>query len=329
MAVSDGRKYLAEAIDSILSQTFTDFEFLIVNDASVDDSVEIIKAHADPRIRLLHNSSRIGLAASLNKGLRSAGGEYVARMDCDDISARERLALQAGLLDLHPEVGVCGAWIKFIGETSGKVFRYYPDPGMNKSLLLFDPPVAHPSVMFRKSAFLDHGLFYDESYEYAQDYELWSRASFHMEITNIQKVLVHYRVHPKQTGNRSFEKQQTYAGKVRRAHLSSLGLDMNEEEFRLHQFISKANKEEMSMDLLRKSGKWLVRIMEANREKNIYPEPAFQRSLGMRWFYLCLMASSLGFPVWIEFLKSPLRGWRVGNWKQYGVNFMNALLARE
>lgn len=329
MSVFDGREYLTDAIDSILAQTFTDFEFLIVNDASTDDSVEIIKSYTDPRIRLIHNSRRIGLAASLNKGLRSARGEYIARMDCDDISANERLAMQVDLLDSHREIGVCGTWIKFIGEKSGKIFRYYPDPGLNKSTLLFDPPVAHPSVMFRKSAFFDNDLYYDESFEYAQDYDLWFRASMHMEFSNIPKVLVLYRMHSKQTGSLSFEKQQLYAGKVRKAQLLFLGIDPTEEEFRIHQFISKVNKEEMSMDLLRKSGKWLVKIMEANEKKRIYPEPAFQRSLGMRWFYLCFIASFLGLPVWYEFLKSPLKSLSVGNWKQYGVNFLNAILARE
>ena len=116
MPVYNGEKYLKEAITSILLQTFDDFEFLIINDGSSDASVDIIQSFRDPRIRLVHNDTNIGLIATLNKGLKLAHGKYVARMDQDDISLPRRLEKQTYFMDNNPDVGVCGTWIKlFMG----------------------------------------------------------------------------------------------------------------------------------------------------------------------------------------------------------------------
>jgi len=117
MPVFNGEQFLRPAMNSILNQTFTDFEFIIVDDGSTDHSREILNSYTDSRVRLICNESNIGLTDSLNRGLEAASGNYIARMDQDDISLPERLAKQVAFMDSHPEVGVCGTWAKDIDQT--------------------------------------------------------------------------------------------------------------------------------------------------------------------------------------------------------------------
>ena len=124
MPVYNGEKYLKEAIESILNQTFKDFEFLIINDGSTDNSVKIIQSFNDLRIRLIHNESNIGLIKTLNKGLKLSNGKYIARMDCDDVSLPKRLSVQINFMEKHPEIGVCGSWVKIIGLEQKFINKY-------------------------------------------------------------------------------------------------------------------------------------------------------------------------------------------------------------
>jgi len=194
MAVYNGEKYLREAIDSILSQTFTDFEFIIVDDGSTDASVEIINTYLDRRIRLVRNDRNLGLAVSLNKGLDIALGEYVARMDCDDISLPVRLATQVAYMDAHPEVGACGTWAIDIDAT-GKEIRERKTP-VGKQLenrYWIPSPIIHPSAMIRFAELTD--LRYDSEIRYAQDYDFWLRIRARYQLSNLSKYLLLYRVH--------------------------------------------------------------------------------------------------------------------------------------
>lgn len=329
MSVYNGARFLPGAIESILSQSFADFELLIIDDASKDDSISVAEFYTDPRIRLVRNDKNLGLAPSLNKGLDLARGEYVARMDCDDVSITDRLSMQIDLMDTHPDIGICGTWIRLFGDHPGEIVRYYTDPDFNRSLLLFDPPVAHPSVMIRKSAFARYGLYYNESFRHAQDFELWVRASEYVKISNVPRVLLQYRTHPAQAGNHSLDSQQKFAGKVRLWQLKRLQIEPTEEEFRTHQFLSRVIPVEITMDMLENSKHWLRKIQKANERQEVFPEPAFRRSLGMRWFYLCYMASGLGMRVWRVFLSSPLSRLSLLNLKLYSNNALNLLLARE
>ena len=114
MSVFNGQSYLKEAIESILNQTFEDFEFLIINDASKDNSLRIIQSFDDSRIKLVHNSDNIGLTKSLNKGIDLAKGEFIARMDCDDISLPERLSMQVSFMDKNPDIGILSSANNFV-----------------------------------------------------------------------------------------------------------------------------------------------------------------------------------------------------------------------
>jgi glycosyltransferase involved in cell wall biosynthesis len=215
MPVYNGEKYLREAIDSILNQTFTDFEFLIVDDGSTDNSVEIINSYQNSRINLVKNDKNEGLVYTLNRGLSLAKGEYIARMDCDDISLPERLKKQIDFLDSNSEIAVVGTWIKVINEKEEPqtTWQYPLKPLEIQWNLYFYCPLAHPSVMFRKRIILSNGSYSPEM-THAEDYELWWRLSKKYLLANLPDILLIYRQHQSSITNEHHQSHIQKASKI-------------------------------------------------------------------------------------------------------------------
>ena len=195
MPVYNAQAFLRTAIDSILNQTFTDFEFIIFDDGSIDDSLKIIQSYEDPRIRIVSGRGNRKLVPPLNDAIRMAKGKYLARMDSDDISLPNRLEKQVVFMENHPDVDVCGTFFRTIGGRVD-VSKTYPvfDSDIKLSMLFFCS-LAHPSVVMRRSTMIKKDFFYDEQFLYAEDYDLWSRMTlagciFH----NIPEVLLRYRI---------------------------------------------------------------------------------------------------------------------------------------
>ena len=198
MPVYNGERSLREAIGSILAQTFTDFEFLIVNDGSTDLTGRIVREFSDPRIRVIENPDNVGLQKSLNAGLRLAKGAYVARQDADDISEPQRLERQYAYMEANRDVALLGCWYREIdaqGQVRAKV-RPSSDPTELQWALLFYCPFVHSGVMFRRTQFLEGIGFYDEAIRYGEDHDLWLRASRLKPLTNYPEYLVRYRLNP-------------------------------------------------------------------------------------------------------------------------------------
>lgn len=198
LSVYNGEKYLRESIESILDQTFTDFEFIIINDGSTDASQRIISAYHDPRIRIINNSSNVGLTKSLNRGLKLARGIYVARQDADDISEPQRLAKQVKFMNNNPDIVLLGTWYREIDAEGnfGDNVRLPSDQTELQWALLFYCPFVHSGVMFPRDTFLKKVGYYNEDFHYAMDHELWLRASRQQPITNFREYLVRYRQNP-------------------------------------------------------------------------------------------------------------------------------------
>jgi len=275
MAVYNGEKYLGEAIKSILEQTFADFEFIIINDASRDRTEDIIKSYADSRIKLINNDINLGLAQSLNHGLSMAAGKYVVRMDADDISLPERLGIQVDFMEKHKEVGVAGTWLRTFGDRTTEL-KFPLDNETLRCNLLFSPQIAHPSVIMRREALINKQLFYDKSYLAAQDFDLWRRCSQHFCLANIDKVLLLYRLHNIQGTISNYEVQQKYAGLVRLEEIKSLGINPTEEEFQLHQEICRSMPEpKLSRNFVEESRHWLSKLKTVNKDSHYYEEMIF------------------------------------------------------
>ncbi|MFA6427549.1 MAG: glycosyltransferase [Candidatus Magasanikbacteria bacterium] len=198
MSVYNGARYLADAIDSILNQTYTDFEFIIINDGSTDNTAGILESYTavDNRVRVLVNSSRLGLTLSLNKAIREARGVYIARMDADDISNKNRIAEQLNFFGQYSDVAVLGTSARIINE-NGKEIGIKSVLTGHKDIvkkMLFNNQFIHGSLMIKKSVFDDVG-FYDETFKNSQDYELLLRAARKYTVANLDKKLIYRREH--------------------------------------------------------------------------------------------------------------------------------------
>jgi Glycosyl transferase family 2 len=197
LPVYNGEPFLAEAIDSILEQSFRDFELIAIDDGSTDASGDIIeeRARADSRVAALHQTNA-GVVAALNRGLTLARGEFVARMDADDVAHPERLARQVAFLDDHPEIAVVGCAVTLIDE-AGKRIRDIAYPGTSEAVAEFleiGAALAHPTVMMRRAAVLAVGG-YRAPYRHAEDYDLWLRMAEKYRLTNLPDRLLRYRQH--------------------------------------------------------------------------------------------------------------------------------------
>jgi glycosyltransferase involved in cell wall biosynthesis len=198
MPVYNGGKYLKEAIESILNQTYKDFELILINDGSTDASEEIIESFSDKRIVYLDNGKNLGLAASFNAGIDAARGAYIARMDADDISLPERFEKQLSYLERKPHIGIVGSSIMIINE-GGRRLAVHLRPKTHKEIKfssLFSSPMYHPTVMGRTEIFRSH--HYNETFSNSEDYELWSRLLFdsNVRFANFKAPLLKYRVYP-------------------------------------------------------------------------------------------------------------------------------------
>jgi len=213
MATYNDAPFLGAAIDSVLAQTFADFELLVVIDAATDRSRDVLERYRDPRIRLLVNETNLGLAASLNRGLAVIASEYVARLDGNDLCFPQRLARQVAYLDAHPEVAVVGSQairIDVAGRRTGDVARPVTELGM-RWYRIFGSPLIHSSVMFRREIVWDILGGYDESFRFGEDFDLWHRLAREHAIHNLPETLVAYRDDPaSMTGAERHPARQAY-----------------------------------------------------------------------------------------------------------------------
>ncbi len=305
MPVYNGGKHLNEAIESILAQTFADFEFLIINDGSTDNSAKIIESFNDKRIRLIKNNKNLKLVKTLNKGIDFARGKYIVRMDQDDISFPERLSKQVGFMEKHPDIGVCGSRVELIGKNSGQVWDFVPEnPDILKCLLLFSNYIVHPTVIIRKKLLEKYHLHYNEIFA-AEDYDLWCRISEYSRMSNLQEVLLYYREHSSKMSQINRKDQIENANLIQKRQILKFGVDINHKELKIHNAIGLweyAPNKSFIID----SNKWLTKLSELNKKKLIYPEPEFFKVLSDRWYDICSSSTKLGLFTWKIFWYSSL-----------------------
>lgn len=226
MPVYNAENYLKEAIDSILNQTFIDFELIIINDGSTDSSDGIISGYTDPRIVYLKNEGNRGLVYTLNRGFSLARGEYIARMDSDDIAMPDRFVKQIEYLEKNASVGICAMGIEQIGELGG--VRYFSERSEEIAVdLLFQCALCHPTVMIRKSMLIEYQLAYDPDYEKAEDYRLWCQAITKLKIVTLREVGLKYRIHKNQVTQKFSAVQMSASNQVREQYLMDLGVTVS------------------------------------------------------------------------------------------------------
>jgi hypothetical protein len=304
MPIHNGAATLKEAMDSMLGQSLADFEFLIVDDASTDESAAIVQKCRDPRIRFIPSRERLKLSGALNLGLEQARGRYIARMDADDISLPRRLEIQARFMDQNPGIGLCGSWIRYFGAKNSVLERPLHHEDI-RAFTLIDTPFAHPTVMFRRDVMEQHQLRFDGSYFPTEDFELWTRALRHFATANLPEVLLRYRAHGSSLTGSDWSTMDEQAVRVIRSQLLPLGIDPTPEALRFHRQLA-MGRLNMSLPLLDQAEAWLLSLLEANRKTRHLSPEALEALLGEVWGRAALHTAKLGFEAARRYSASPL-----------------------
>jgi glycosyltransferase involved in cell wall biosynthesis len=210
-----------------LNQTFVDFEFIIINDASNDNSENIIESYQDSRIKYFKNEKNLGIAKTLNKGLKLTQGKYIARMDSDDISLSERLDKQFKFMEKNQEIGVCGSYIEKFNVNMKRIAKNPIKHSDIKIELLFQNPLAHPTVIIRKKILDEYSFRYNSHFDGAEDYDLWERMSASIKFANIPEILLRYRTHKNQL-SRIAPKKQAKIDKILKRQFVRLEIKKND-----------------------------------------------------------------------------------------------------
>lgn len=303
MSAYNGEKYLREAIDSVLNQTFSDFEFIIINDGSFDKSLSIIQSYSDNRIVLIDNDGNKGLIFSLNKGLEIAKGKYIARMDADDICMPERLDLQVKQFLNHPNAVIIGSDYYLLDGEKNIYIKNINDSDYQKAVLLFTPCFCHPTVMM-KNVFKDKQMFYDKDFIHAEDYKLWTDLYSFGDYLNIDRPLLKYRHHASQISNQKNESQLSTSKRIRENYLEKLKFKLSEKQFDVLNAIGN-NTFITSLDLLKNIEDCLLHLELQNSIHHSFNKASFNRFLYKFWLDSC-GNTSLGMTSYRYFFKSKI-----------------------
>ena len=302
MPVFNGEKYLKEAIDSILNQTYSFIELIIINDGSSDGSEEIIKTYSDSRIVYLKNVQNIGLIETLNIGLRHAKGKYFARMDADDISLPTRLEKQINFFEQHPKIGIVGTSYSVFGDKHEMV-RY---PSMHEDIklaCLFYNPFCHPSIMIRKEIIDKYDLFFRKEYIHAEEYKLWTEILTLTEGHNLEEELLLYRVHVNQISQVYLNQQIENSKIIQKEFLENAGFDIQEKDLG-GIWIDKCDVDSNLMDCL--TG--LQKLMNQNEKLNFFTVSKLNRILSARYKNLLLELDVMTSEVYEHYRNSLISG---------------------
>jgi len=304
LPVYNAEAFIGEAVKSVLEQTYTDFELLIINDGSTDSSKAIIQSFNDPRIRLVENEKNLRLIATLNKGIDLARGKYIARMDADDISMPERLERQFQFMETHPEVGICGSAFHAFGKEEGTV--RYPEKNEDiRMMMLYQTPFCHPAVIFRKETLVANRLYFNPEYLHAEDYEFWVRAADYTNFANMHEVLLKYRIHEEKVSVQHRDIQEQNTIRIIREYLRKAGVMLNNNEVASLRNVAYASfthdKEEFSA-----CENVLLKLMEGNRRSPYLPAAQLEKFIAAKWANLCLNATALGWWLLKKHNQSPL-----------------------
>jgi len=281
LSTYNDEKYIEESIQSILGQTFQNFEFIIINDGSCDNTESIIKQFKDERIIYIKNEKNLGLPTSLNIGLHIARGKYIARMDADDISLPKRFQVQLRFMERNQDIAVCGCFYKRIGQAH-EVYRTETKAEMNKIKMIKGPTVPHPGFFIRKSFIDQYTLRYNTRYRATQDYEFLMHVIKYGEITNVGEILLLRREHKGQISHSKKSMQDRNADNVRVNMLRYAGINLskNQRKRYLHNLLSnKLNLSEfINLSIM------YVRIINGNKQYGFFEQSLLSSYL---WKDLC------------------------------------------
>jgi glycosyltransferase involved in cell wall biosynthesis len=279
MPVYNGASYLKESMESILNQSFEDYEFLIVNDGSTDESAIIIDSFHDSRVKHVKLNANEGIVNALNTGLSKALGEYIVRMDADDIALPQRIERQVEFMNRNSKVGIAGSWVNYFGAKKGIM----QTPVSHEEILwalTVDSAIFHPSIIFRKRLIDETGFNYSAAYPHAEDYAMWVELSDKATLANIPEVLLNYRFTESSVSARYESIQRQSASALARTmHEKLLKRPLKDGEWNSIRFDSK-----IRMNIKRV----LSLYHEINKASSLFADKEFEKRMAKRLKQLML-----------------------------------------
>ncbi len=302
LPVFNGERYITEAVESVLRQTFTDYELIVVNDGSTDRTAELLARFSDPRMRVVSFPDNRGLVSALNTGIAESRAELIARMDADDICLPQRFQMQVKFLDEHPEVGICGTWTRGFGTENSRM-EPPADPAGVAARIFFGWTIDHPSVMMRRSVLDRHGLRYRDEFRHVEDFDLFTRAAEITQVANVAVCLLLTRAHAEEISVVHRQEQVSTERRIMVRQLATLIPNATEADKELHLKIAYGS---LGRSRFHQAERWLLRLQQANCERQRYNQQAFDNELRWRWFLLHANAGPGGYGVVKSYRSLPL-----------------------
>ncbi len=294
VAAYNTRGFISDALDSVFAQTYSDFQIVVVDDASNDGTSEILTSYHDSRLIVLRNETRSGAAFSRNRAIRESSGAYVAILDADDFWASDKLEEQVNFLNKRPLAAGVGTYV-YETDQNGKrekAVRFPIYPGQIRCATFFRCSLVHSSVMMRRSFLMEKDLSYDESFPGSHDYELWSRAVFAGNFHIYPRYLTYYRRSPGQISVDPSGFQRDNAVRVYRQLLQMLGYRPTEEEMDCHlRLVGIAVEPEATNEKCKGIIEWCVDLYYRNAEKNVFRSYLFGNEILLRFLKYCSVNS--------------------------------------
>ena len=321
MPVYNAGDFVAQAIQSILGQSYEDFELIIINDGSSDNSKAVIKSYDDNRIKYFENEKNSGIVFSRNKGLKLAKGEYIGMFDADDIAYPEKFEEQINFLEQNKDFGMVGSWAKFINEEGKRLpgsWKLKASPDMIPAIMLFKNYFLQSAVLYRKECISKFS--FRVGFDILEDYLIWLEIIGEYKAWNLQKYLVDYRVHgggvTKKHSKEKLEKEK----KVFRIQLMELGIDASDHELDLHMLI-RNDKPVTDIETLISIEKWLMKIIYRNEDLEVYEYKMLIRVIFNRWAKVCFKASGLHLKMIYHFFTSEIFLLYIKNYRTNNINY--------
>lgn len=314
MPVYNCGPYLREAIDSVLAQSYTNYELLLINDGSTDNSKEVILSYNDPRIRYIENERNLKLIATLNKGIDYAKGEYIARMDADDTIPRNRFEVQLKYMLNHPHVDLCSVWAYVTDERDRKIGKL---KGIDTSELInvslfFTNPINHPGILCKADVLKKNKYC---NFTHAEDMELWIKLRDKgYKMVNIPKFLYSYRWYGNNVSNTNAAFQSEQMKRLLETQLEgffdrnikSEEVDLHHFSFELFRWGNRSSRHQIDDELLKKEKEWFELLSKQNKSVKKFSQNDFDAFLCSRWMVCCLFAHK-----YLKFFKIKLPWYKI------------------
>jgi glycosyltransferase involved in cell wall biosynthesis len=303
--VYNAASYVRDAVLSLLTGTYRNVQIVALDDGSTDGSAQVLQDIHDSRLQLVSNPRNLGLIATLNRGLDLATGDYVARMDADDLSTPRRLEWQVAFLEQNPRVGLAGGWCRSFGDDRATIYRPPADHREIRTALFAYNVFIHGAMMLRSGFMREYRLRYAVDAKHAEDLELWMRCVELANGANIPKVLLRYRVHANQVSSVHSAGQMATLEVLRRRQLLRLYPGATEVDLALHLRAMDVHRPVMPEEL-QPLENWLLHLLSVNDGSGHYDRRFFRRFVENRWLNIGHRCRSSGIDLWRRWSRSPL-----------------------